>query len=121
MINRSIDLISNEMLDRMGREEKIGFVIENVKSGKILVLENGLDPQEEADLIERTMNEIDHDKFIGIEMESYEMKKESLWSRFIKKNRTRMEVIGPADLLKTIYKDGNVIRAMILTKGGVVK
>jgi hypothetical protein len=31
-----------------------------------------------------------------------------------------MSVIGPADLLKTVHKDGNMIQAMILTKESIV-
>lgn len=117
----SIDLISEEMLGRMGSYEKIRFILDNVKDGKILVLEKGLDPKEEAELIERTMEEIDHNRFIGIEMESYESKSTgSIWERIRRKKRTRMEVVGPADMLKTVYKDGNVIRALVLTKGRVI-
>jgi hypothetical protein len=117
----SIDLISEEMLGRMGSYEKIRFILDNVKDGKILVLEKGLDPKEEAELIERTMEEIDHNRFIGIEMESYESKStSSIWERIRRKKRTRMEVVGPADMLKTVYKDGNVIRALVLTKGRVI-
>jgi len=117
----SIDLISEEMLGRMGSYEKIRFILDNVKDGKILVLEKGLDPKEEAELIERTMEEIDHNRFIGIEMESYESKStSSIWERIRRKKRTRMEVVGPADMLRTVYKDGNVIRALVLTKGRVI-
>ncbi|MDY6985360.1 MAG: DUF2073 domain-containing protein [Candidatus Thermoplasmatota archaeon] len=116
----SIDLISEEMLGRMGRYEKVRFILDNVKNGKILVLEKGLEPREEAELIERTMNEIDQDKFIGIELESYESRG-SIWERIMRKKRTRMEVIGPADMLKTVYKDGNVIKALILTRGEVLE
>jgi hypothetical protein len=115
----SIDLISEEMLGRMGSYEKVRFILDNVKNGKILVLERGLDPVEEAELIETTMNEIDHDRFIGIEMEGYESRG-TMWERIMRRKRTRMEVIGPADMLRTVYKDGNVIRALVLTKGKVL-
>jgi hypothetical protein len=117
----SIDLISEEMLSSMGSYEKIRFVLDNVKNGKILVLEKGLEPKEEAELIEITMKEIDQDRFIGIEMESYESDRWNLWERIRRKKRTRMEVIGPADMLRTVYKDGDVIRAIVLTRGRVIE
>jgi hypothetical protein len=117
----NIDLISEEMLSGMGSYEKIRFVLDNVKNGKILVLEKGLEPKEEAELIEITMKEIDQDRFIGIEMESYESDRWNLWERIRRKKRTRMEVIGPADMLRTVYKDGNVISAIVLTQGRVIE
>ena len=51
----NINLISQQMLDGMAGEEKITFVLGEVKLGKILVLEYGLTPEEQAKLIERTM------------------------------------------------------------------
>ena len=67
------------------------------------------------------MSEIDHDRFIGIEMQSYENKNENIFVRLLRKNRTRMEVIGPADLLKTVYKDGDIIQTIVLTKGKIME
>jgi hypothetical protein len=32
-----------------------------------------------------------------------------------------MSVIGPADLLRTVHKDGNMIQAVVLTQEGVDK
>ena len=119
--NVNIDLISREMLGSMGGYEKVRFVLDKVKNGKILVLETGLNSFEETQLIETTMSEIDHDRFIGIEMQSYENKNENIFVRLLKKNRTRMEVIGPADLLKTVYKDGDIIQTIVLTKGKIME
>ena len=119
--NVNIDLISREMLGSMGGYEKVRFVLDKVKNGKILVLETGLNSFEETQLIETTMSEIDHDRFIGIEMQSYENKNENIFVRLLRKNRTRMEVIGPADLLKTVYKDGDIIQTIVLTKGKIME
>lgn len=120
-----INLISTERLGEMASTEKIRFIIDEVKSGKVLVLERGLHAVEEAKLIETTMLEIDQDTFIGIEMQSYtsdDVKKGS-WLRKLLRRRSipRMSVVGPADLLKTIHKDGNMIQAMILTKQYIVR
>lgn len=112
----NINLISQQMLDGMVSEEKIRFVLDEVKKGKILVLEYGLTPQEQAKLIEATMTEMDLDTFIGIEMQGYVSERTNLFQKILGKvQRPRMTVIGPADLLRIVHKDNKVIQTMILT------
>ena len=114
----SIDLISRERLDELG-EEKIRFVLDQVKNGKVLVLENGLTPAEELDLIKFTMNEIDHDHFIGVETPGFtgNVARRSFLQRLLgRAPPPRMMVVGPAHLLKTIKKDGRTIQAVIVTR-----
>ena len=53
-----MDLISGEKLERMTSMEKIRLILDKVKKGKIVVLENGLTSDEEVRLIEMTMTEI---------------------------------------------------------------
>lgn len=115
----SVNLISRQKLEEFSSSEKLKFILKEVQNGKILVLENGLTPVEQADLIERTMKEIKQDTFIGIEMEGYGEDKAS----FIQKilgiiKKPRMTVIGPADLLKTIRKDANIIQTVIIPGKG---
>ena len=113
----NINLISQQMLDGMAGEEKITFVLGEVKLGKILVLEYGLTPEEQAKLIERTMMEIDPETFIGIEMQSYAAEtKMGFFQKLVgKMARPRMTVIGPADLLCIVHKDNRVIQTILLT------
>ncbi|MCK5560406.1 MAG: DUF2073 domain-containing protein [Thermoplasmata archaeon] len=114
-----INLISSRKLDSMSSQEKLRFILDQVKDGVVLVLERGLTAVEEIDLIKSTMSEIDHDTFIGIEMQSYspnDLEAGSWFSRILGRSRVpKMSVIGPATLLKPIRKDGNIIQAMILT------
>lgn len=115
----AIDLISKRMLQNMTAQEKIRFILDEVKKAKILVLEAGLDPVEEAKLIEQTMGEIDQETFIGIEMQSQRMPEEkgNFASKFLRRTgmaARSMTVVGPADKLRTIHKDGQTIHAMIL-------
>ena len=90
----------------------------------MLVLERGLTAAEEAELIKITMANIDQETFIGIEMQSYsheDVKRGNWLSKLLRrKQQPRMSVIGPADLLKTIHKDGNMIQTMILTRETIV-
>ncbi len=67
----AFNLISRQKINGLTSEEKLNFIIKEVKNGKILVLEQGLTPIEQTSLIERTMKEIEQDTFIGVEMEGY--------------------------------------------------
>ncbi len=113
-----IHLISAEKMDAMATMEKIRFILDEVSQGKILVLERGLSPEEEARLIEQTMREIDQDKFIGIEMQSYGMDhpKNFLQRAVMGGPRPRMAVIGPATLLRMVSKDNEKIVTKIIGK-----
>ncbi len=120
----SINLISIERLTTLSSRDKIHFILNEVKRGKVLVLERGLTAEEEAELIKITMANIDQDTFIGIEMQSYsqeDVKKGNWLAKLLRrKQEPRMSVIGPADLLKTIHKDGNMIQTMVLTKETII-
>jgi len=102
-----MDLVSGEKLESMTSMEKIRLILDKVKTGRIVVLESGLTPDEEVRLIEMTMTEIRVDEFSGIEIESYPSKKEgSFFDRIFGRSlKGRMTVIGPANQLRTIEKD----------------
>jgi hypothetical protein len=120
MAGININLISIERLTQFSPRDKIRFILNEVKRGNVLVLEQGLTAQEEAELIKTTMSDIDQDTFIGIEMQSYsqeDFNKGSWLSKLLRRKQPpRMSVIGPADLLRTIHKDGNMIQAVVLSK-----
>jgi uncharacterized protein len=121
-----INLISRDSLESLGSDERVEFVLTEVKEGKVLILEMGLSAMEEARLIEHTMKQIDHETFIGIEIQSYSnaFSRDTTitWlDRLLKRKKTpRMAVIGPANLLRTIHKDGNVIQTMLITHEQVI-
>jgi hypothetical protein len=116
----NVHLISHETIEGMGTEEKIRFILDEVEAGKVLVLERGLTPQEEAKLIEQTMREVDQEHFIGIEMQSYGMDRgKNLFQRVAMGGpRPRMAVIGPASLLKLVSKDNQKIVTQIIGADG---
>ncbi len=64
--------------------EKLKFILNEVKKGKILVLEHGLTPMEQTSLIENTMREIEQDTFIGVEMEGYEQENPTFFQKIFK-------------------------------------
>ncbi len=114
-----IHLISAEKIENMATEDKVRFILDEVEAGKILILERGLTPQEEALLIEATMRDIDQDRFIGIEMQSYGMDRgKNMLQRVVMGGpRPRMAVIGPASLLKLVSKDNEKIVTQIIGSG----
>lgn len=111
----SVNLISRQKLEELSSNEKLDFILKEVQKGKVLVLEQGLTSMEQTNLIEHTMREIEQDTFIGIEMEGYSEDRPTFLQKFLgKMKKPRMTVIGPADLLKTIRKDNNMIQTRII-------
>ena len=115
----SVNLISRQKLEELSSNEKLDFILKEVQSGKVLVLEQGLTSMEQTSLIEHTMREIEQDTFIGIEMEGYSEDKPTFLQKFLgKMKKPRMTVIGPADLLNTIRKDNDMIQTKIIPGKG---
>ncbi|WNY23072.1 hypothetical protein MmiHf6_03710 [Methanimicrococcus hongohii] len=119
MSDIQLDLVSDAKLSRMGSTEKVRYIIDEVRKGKIMVLEKGLDPMEEAKLIEMTMTEIQED-FYGLEIESYPRDEgnSSFFGKLLKKDsgQQKLTVIGPANQLKTLRKDNSLISTLVSTK-----
>jgi hypothetical protein len=115
----AFNLISRQKITEFTSDEKLNFILKEVKNGKILVLEQGLTPMEQATLIERTMKEIEHDTFIGVEMEGYGEDNPTFIQKILGVGRRpRMTLIGPANLLKMIKKDNDMIQTKIIPGRG---
>lgn len=115
-----IDLISGQRMEGMASMEKIRMILDGVRDGNIVVLEEGLSPDEESRLIEVTMTEISPDEFNGIEIETYpqsEARDKSLLDRLMGKESTKkLTVIGPANQIETLHKDETLISALVSRK-----
>ena len=113
-----IDLVSGERMDGMTSMEKIRMILDSVREEKIVILEEGLTPDEESKLIEVTMTEISPDEFSGIEIETYPGSAPTD-SGFIGRLMGRrpavskLTVIGPADRIETLHKDETLISALV--------
>ncbi len=120
MTGVQLTLISNDRISSFSKQQKMEFILKHIKDGEIIILERGLSPEEQTELIQKTMIEIDHDKFNGIEIETYPSKKStklSLLEKFLgKSNENRLTVIGPADKLKTIKRNQDIIEAFVSLK-----
>ncbi len=109
--NIQINMISANKLQAMSTMDKIRLILDDVSSGRIVILEKGLEPREEAQLIEHTMLRIRDTAFFGIEMQSYPQR-HSPWG-ILRRADNRVMVIGPADRMRTIRKEKDVISAVI--------
>ncbi|MGM0716286.1 MAG: DUF2073 domain-containing protein [Halobacteriota archaeon] len=112
-----IDMISAERIDGMRTMEKIRLILDGVHDGNIVILEQGLKPEEESKLIEVTMSEINPDGFTGIEIESYPGEgggDNGFLGRLIgRDNPNKLTVIGPANRIETLHKDESLISTLI--------
>jgi len=112
-----IDMISAERMQGMRTMEKIRLILDGVHEGNIVILEQGLDPEEESKLIEVTMSEINPDGFTGIEIESYpgeESGDSGLLGRIMgRDDPNKLTVIGPANRIETLHKDEKLISTLI--------
>jgi len=115
-----IDLISGARMEGLTSMEKIRLILDGVRDGNIVVLEEGLSPDEESKLIEVTMTEISPDEFNGIEIETYPQSQtgnQGLLDRLMGKQSTKkLTVIGPANQIETLHKDENLISALVSRK-----
>ena len=115
-----IDLISGARMDDLASMEKIRLILDGVRDGNIVILEEGLSPDEESKLIEVTMTEISPDEFNGIEIETYprsQTNDASILDRIMGKEETaKLTVIGPANQIETLHKDETLISALVSRK-----
>jgi len=112
-----IDLISGQRMAGLTGMEKIRIILDGVREGNIVILEEGLSPDEESRLIEVTMTEISPDEFNGIEIETYprsETADASFLDRLMGKESTnKLTVIGPANQIETLHKDETLIQTLV--------
>ena len=116
-----IDLVSGERMEGKTSMEKIRMILDGVHEGKIVILEQGLSPEEESKLIEVTMTEISPDEFTGIEIETYPgagPADSGLIGRLMGRQSpaSKLTVIGPADRIETLHKDETLISALVSRK-----
>ena len=112
-----VDMISAERMDGLRTMEKIRLILDGVHDGNIVILEEGLSPDEESRLIEVTMTEINPDEFSGIEIETYPtsgVDDSGLLGKLMgRRSTSKLTVIGPADRIETLHKDETLISALV--------
>jgi len=115
-----IDLISGARMEGLTSMEKIRLILDGVREGNIVILEEGLSPDEESKLIEVTMTEISPDEFNGIEIETYPKSgasNQGFLDRLMgREEAKKLTVIGPANQIETLHKDETLISALVSRK-----
>jgi len=110
-----MDFLSADALVSQTSMEKVSMIVDRVKRGDLVVMEGGLSPSEEAELIETTMREIDIENFVGIDIYTLEKDKRSFLG-FSKKKIVGLTIIGPANVVKSVKKKENFL-SMIANAG----
>ncbi len=110
-----MDFLSSDALKTRTGMEKISMIVDKVKDGDLVVMEGGLTPEEEANLIETTMREIDVENFMGIDIFTLETNKTSFFG-LSKKKTIGITIIGPANVMKAVKKKSNFL-SMIANLG----
>ncbi|MBS3135056.1 DUF2073 domain-containing protein [Candidatus Woesearchaeota archaeon] len=112
----TLQFVPYNEIGKLDSNSKIKKILKVVKDNKIVLLEGKLKSEEEAMLIQRTMEQIDRN-FKGIEIATIEGKDEKDFIAVLKKNLARallgdkfgLTIIGPASIVKEIKKDPNKI------------
>ena len=113
-------------IEALGSAKRVNKLINIVKENKIVILEGRLTKQEEADLIEETMETIDS-KFKGVEITSFnplekntkliQDKLKQLFMQAIFGRRRGLTIIGPANIVREIRKDPNRVQLFLSNRG----
>lgn len=112
-----LDFVRSSRSDSMGTAEKINMILDRVSDDVVIILEEGLTPDEKSKLVERTMGRIDGETFTGIEIETFTQSTNNnngMLSRIIDRTPDpEMTLIGPADKVHTLNKDESLLQAVV--------
>ncbi len=119
----TLQFVPHAEVANLTSDERIEKLLDLVKEENIVVMEGKLRSEEEAELIQRTMEEIS-DKFKGVEIaviypneeeeDIFERVKNKFYN-FLLGDRQGLTVIGPAKIVKEIKQDPEKIQ--LFTEG----
>jgi|SRR3989344_3508294 len=113
----TIQYVPFSQVQKLDSESRVRRLLRIVKEEKIVLMEGKLTPEEEAKLIEETMEMVDS-KFKGVEVctvspqEKMSLFKKSILDLFLGDSRG-MTIIGPASIVKEIKRDPNKIQLLM--------
>ncbi len=114
----TLQFIPYNEIETLTSEERIKKLLQVVKLNKIIVLEGRLKPNEEADLITKTMESISN-SFTGIELsviypetkdQAFFKKLKHAFINMVLGDRRGMTIIGPANVVAEIKQDPDKIQ-----------
>ena len=114
MADLGIEFVSTKILSEMNSNEATEYLLNVIKRGDMIVLDEKLLPEQEKELFRRTMEIIDDD-FTGIEISSIG-DSEASWKNSIIKllggKTTGLTVIGSAKIIKKIKNEKDKINLL---------
>lgn len=115
-MNPRIDIIPKWVINGLTSQDKIRFIVGKVKQNVILVIEDVLRPEEQADLIRETMLEIDYETFNGIELLTFN-KNPSGKGLLRWKNKpngdSKITIVAPASSVNILRETSSIISLML--------
>ncbi len=107
-----IEFISRVKLHEKEFEEKLELIMNGVKDENILVLEEALNAQEKAKLIEKSMEECDED-FPGIEFSGFDSRgnwiEKILYQITGRERKDGLLIVGSSDIMEKVEEDKDAI------------
>ncbi|MHA1211930.1 MAG: OapB/ArvB family protein [Candidatus Heimdallarchaeota archaeon] len=107
-----VDFITKNVTNKLTTFEKIKMIIRLVRQNRVLIIENGLTPEEEAELIKQTMLVIDFDNFIGLEFFKWNRGSNES-KRFFKRSSigddSQYTVIAPTEAIHVIENSDDLL------------
>ena len=107
-----VDFITKNATDKLTPFEKVKMIIRRVRQNRVLIIEDGLTPPEEAELIKQTMMVINFDNFFGIEFFNWDRKlteSKRLFKKSSQNNDSRFTVIAPSDVVNVIENSEDLL------------
>ena len=107
-----VDFITKNATNKLTTFEKIKMIIRLVRQNRVLIIESGLTPDEEAELIKQTMMVIDFNNFIGVEFFNWE-RGEKQPKRLFKKSPqlddNHYTVVAPSEAVQIIQDSADLL------------
>lgn len=115
----TLDFLTHESMKDLTMSQRVTKIISRIKDNKIIVIDSHLSPQDEALLIQKTMEKVTK-RFPGIEISSLSAKKLDKNARVVDKVRDLLNkliigkergitVIGPAKIIKEVKRSSDQI------------
>jgi len=100
-----MDFVGAEITQHLSSHEKIELLMQKILDNVIVVLQEGLSPEERAELIKQVMIRINRN-FFGVELLSLRQmnKRTSFWW---KKEENGLTIIAPINLVEILRQEGN--------------
>lgn len=119
----TLSFIPYEKFSQLGKNKIIDLVLDKTRENNLVIVEGGLKPNEEMELIEKTMEEVNY-KYKGIELCSISRRQlfenENIFDKirnhiisFLGRRNGGITIIGPAKLVKEIKRHPDKISLLI--------